>query len=109
MLLSGCTTDNSLAPVTQIEEQYEYAVTSRVYARPAMVVTDRPVEFLTITIDDGFFYIATADTEKADEFINEQRIFLQFLRDSGVEIPKLNYYKRLVSPLFVIGTSLSAG
>ncbi len=92
MLLSGCATDNSLAPVTQIEEQYEYAVTSRVYTRPAIVVTNRPVEFLTITIDDGIFYIATADTEEADEFINEQRILLQFLRDSGVEIPKLNYY-----------------
>lgn len=90
--LAGCAAEESLVPVTPIEETYEYTTTGRVYARPAMLTVEQRVEFLTLTVDDGFFFCATTDTEEADEFINAQRTLLQFLRDSGVEIQKLNYY-----------------
>ena len=81
--------EEDLSPVV---ETYEYTATGRVYSRPAMLTDERRVEFLSLTIDDGFFFCATADTEKADEFVNAQRTLLQFLRDSGMETPKLNYF-----------------
>lgn len=89
--LVGCAAD-PLAPVTPIEESYEYTITSRVYVHPAMLTVERPVEYLSLTIDDGFFFCNTTDTEKANEFVNAQRMLLQFLRDSGMETPKLNYF-----------------
>lgn len=75
-----------------IEEIYEYTATGRVYSRPAMLTNEQREEFLSLTTDDGFFFCATADTKKADDFINAQRTLLQFLRDSGMETPKLNYF-----------------
>ena len=92
MLLSACAAETPLAGVTPIEETYEYTATSRVYDHPAMLTVSRPVEYLSLTIDDGWFFCVTADTATADEFVNAQRTLLQFLRDSGVETPKLNYF-----------------
>ncbi|MBR3704538.1 MAG: hypothetical protein IKM11_03505 [Oscillospiraceae bacterium] len=92
MLLSACASQPPLSSVTPIEESYEYTTTSRVYDHPAMLTVQRPVEYLSLTIDDGWFFCVTVDTEKADEFVNAQRTLLQFLRDSGMETPKLNYF-----------------
>lgn len=92
MLFSGCAPEETLAPVTPIEESYEYTSTSRVYVQPAMLTIQRPVEYLSLTNDDGFFFCATADTEEANGFVNAQRTILQFLRDSGMETPRLNYF-----------------
>jgi len=92
MLFSGCTTSESLAPVTPLKESYECSAISRVYSHPAMLTVERQVEYLSLAIDDGWFFCATAASEEADEFINAQRTLLQFLRDSDVETAKLNYY-----------------
>lgn len=75
-----------------IQESYEYTTINRVYSPPAMLPIERPVEFLSLTTDDGFFYCETSDAEKADAFVNAQRTLLQFLRNSGVEMEKLNYF-----------------
>ena len=94
--LSGCSKQSddipSLASVTPIEESYEFVEKSQVYTRPAMTNTDRRLDSLTLTLDDGFYFCITTDTEKATEFINAQRTLLQFLTDSGVETRKLRYY-----------------
>lgn len=91
-LLSGCAAEESFAPITPIKEAYEYTTTNRVYTHPAMLTVERQVEYLTLTIDDGFFFCDTTDTQQADEFINSQRTLLRFLRDNGVETQKLNYF-----------------
>lgn len=75
-----------------VQESYEYTTVSRVYANPSVVTVERQVEYLSLTMDDGFFFCETADTQKADAFINAQRTLLQFLRDNGVEITRLNYF-----------------
>lgn len=91
--LAGCGNDaNDLAAVAPIEESYEYTTTSRVYEQPAMLTVARPVEYLSLTIDEGYFFCVTTDSEKANEFVNAQRTLLQFLRDSGMETPRLNYF-----------------
>ena len=91
--LAGCGgNENALAPVTPIEESYELAAKNQVYARPAMTNTDRRLDSLTLTLEDGFYFCITTDTEKATEFINAQRTLLQFLADSSVETRKLRYY-----------------
>ena len=92
VFLAGCGSQNDLVPVTSFEESYEYTSITRVYAHPAILTVERQVDYLSLTKDDGFFFCATADKDKADAFVNAQRTLLQFLRDSGVEIPKLNYY-----------------
>lgn len=92
IFLTGCAEQNTLAPITPLEASYEYTTNTRVYARPAMLAVDRRVEYLTLTIDDGFFFCATTNNEEADAFVNTQRTLLQFLRESGVEVPKLNCY-----------------
>ena len=94
--LTGCgeqsDAQGDLAPVTPIEESYEYTAKSQVYTRPAMTSTDRRLDSLTLTLEDGFYFCITTDTEKATEFINAQRTLLQFLADSSVETRKLRYY-----------------
>ena len=92
VFLAGCGSQNTLAPVTSFEESYEYTSITRVYAHPAMLTVERQVEYLSLTNDDGFFFCATANKGEADAFVNAQRTLLQFLRDSGMEVPKLNYY-----------------
>ena len=81
-----------LAPVTPITESYEYTEKSQVYMRPAMTNTDRRLDSLTLTLEDGFYFCITTDAEQANAFINAQRTLLQFLTDSGVETRKLRYY-----------------
>lgn len=90
----GCGQENpsDLASVTPITESYEYTTIGRVYGHPALRTVERWTEYLSPSIDDGTFFCDTADTEQADEFINAQRTLLQFLRDSGVETAKLNYF-----------------
>ena len=91
--LAGCGgSANDLPPVTSVEENYEFTPKNQVYTRPAMTNTDRRLDSLTLTLDDGFYFCITTDTEKATEFINAQRTLLQFLTDSGVETRKLRYY-----------------
>lgn len=92
VFLSGCGNQSDLAPVAPIEETYEYTTTARVYAHPAVLTVERRVEYLSLTIDDGFFFCATTDSKEADVFVNAQRTLLQFLRESGTETPKLNYF-----------------
>lgn len=92
IFLAGCAAEDPLAPVTPIEGTYEYTTTSRVYEQPSMLTVAYQVEYLSLTIDDGFFFCNTADIEKADEFVNAQRTLLQFLQNSGLETAKLNYY-----------------
>lgn len=75
-----------------VEESYEYTAISRVYTHPAMLTVERRVDFLSLTNDEGYFFCDTADTEKANGFINAQRTLLQFLRDCGMETPRINYF-----------------
>lgn len=93
MFLVGCSAGNSGLPsVTPVEETYEFTEKNQVYTRPAMTIEERRLDSLTLTLDDGFYFCVTTDTEKATEFINTQRTLLQFLNDSGVETGKLRYY-----------------
>lgn len=78
--------------LVSVQESYGYTTMIRVYANPAMLTVERQVEYLSLSMDDGFFFCDTADIQQADEFVNAQRTLLQFLRDSGVETTKLNYY-----------------
>lgn len=90
----GCGQENSsgLAQVTPIAESYEYTTLGRVYGYPALRTVERWTEYLSPNLEDGTFFCDTADTAQADAFINAQRTLLQFLKDSGVETEKLNYF-----------------
>lgn len=92
ILLSGCASEEPLAPVTPIEDSYEFTDKNAVYTRPAMTFKEQRLDSLTLTLEDGFYFCITTDAEKATEFINAQRTLLQFLTDSGVETGKLRYY-----------------
>lgn len=85
-------TENPEENLVPVEETYEYTSTDQIYSRPAMLTNERRVDFLSLAIDEGNFYCATAGTEKADEFVNAQIALLQFLRDNGMETAKLNYF-----------------
>ena len=85
-------TENPEENLVPVEETYEYTSTDHIYSRPAMLTNERRVDFLSLAIDEGNFYCATAGTEKADEFVNAQIALLQFLRDNGMETAKLNYF-----------------
>lgn len=93
ILLSACAAETPLASVTPIEESYEYTtINGRVYVHPSVLTIRQRVVYLSSTFDDGAFFCATTNTEDADKFINTQRTLLRFLRDSGAETPKLDYF-----------------
>ena len=87
LMLPGCVRCESHA----IQETYKYSVRSKNYVQPAAVDGWAERSALTTNTTDGKFFCFTNDKSQADDFINAQRTLIGFLRDSGVEIGKLEY------------------
>lgn len=74
------------------KESYSYSTEQGTYVQPAVVDGWIQKDALTKTIDGNVFFCFTNNTKQADDFINAQRILLQFLHKYGVNADKMNYY-----------------
>lgn len=87
-VLSGCTRDKP----NPLNEAYEYSVQTESYIRPSAVKGNALNSALTTVTNDGNFFCFTKDEAAANDFVNTQRTLIQYLRNCGVEIERLESF-----------------